>query len=121
MTTTSHSLRLSIFLGEGDIWRHRPLDAEIVARARRAGLAGASVFRGIAGYGATLRIHTPHRVPLGADLPLLIVIVDSPSKIREFLTQLDDLELTAPVVIDELESLHFTESAPARSRWSWAT
>ncbi|MET7991812.1 DUF190 domain-containing protein [Amycolatopsis sp. NPDC005232] len=108
MTTTSHFLRLSIFLGDGDTWHHRPLDVEIVFRARRAGLAGASVFHGIAGYGANLRIHTQRRLPLGADLPLLIVIVDSPEKIREFLSQLDDLELTAPVVIDELESHPFT-------------
>ncbi|MEV6900364.1 DUF190 domain-containing protein [Amycolatopsis sp. NPDC051372] len=121
MKTISRSLRLSIFLGESDIWHHRPLDAEIVSRAHRAGLADANVFRGIAGYGANLRIHTQRLLPLGGNLPLVIVIVDSAEKIRAFLSQLDDLELTAPVVLDELESIRFTDSAPAWARWSRAS
>lgn len=50
--------RLTVLIGENDRWHHRPLYDEIVQRARRAGLAGASVFRGIEGFGASSAIHT---------------------------------------------------------------
>jgi PII-like signaling protein len=52
------ALRLTVFVGESECWHHKPLYVEIVHRARKAGLAGASVFRGVTGYGASSRIHT---------------------------------------------------------------
>lgn len=77
MKLSGRALRLSIFIGEGDIWHHRSLYAEIVHRAHKAGLAGATVIRGIEGFGASSRIHTPHLFRLSSDLPLLIVIIDA--------------------------------------------
>lgn len=98
------ALRLSIFVGEGDIWHHKPLYAEIVHRAHKTGLAGATVLRGIEGFGASSRIHTAHLFRLSQDLPLLIVIVDAEERIREFLPQLDELVTNGMVTLDEVEA-----------------
>jgi PII-like signaling protein len=77
--TFRRAVRLSIFVGEGDIWHHKPLYSEIVHRAHQAGLAGATVIRGIEGYGATSHIHTTHLLQLSEDLPLLIIIIGEDS------------------------------------------
>ncbi|MEU4669672.1 DUF190 domain-containing protein [Amycolatopsis sp. NPDC023774] len=110
-------LRLSIFIGDGDLWHHKPLSAEIVHRAHDAGLAGATVIRGIEGYGATSRIHTQHAFRLGDDLPLLITIADVEERIRAFLPQLDDLDMSGLVTLDEVEGIHY--SAPGRPPARW--
>ncbi|MGW2417171.1 DUF190 domain-containing protein [Streptomyces tubercidicus] len=93
---TAHSggtpaLRLTVLVGEQDVWHHKPLYAEIVHRAREAGLAGASVFRGIEGFGADSLVHTQRLLSLSEDLPVAIVIVDTGERIRAFLPQLDEL------------------------------
>src|SRR5437899_3062425 len=94
------ALRLTIFIGETDQWHHKPLYHEIVARARTAGLAGASVLRGIEGYGASSRIHTTRILSLSEDLPLAVIIVDAEDKIRAFQPQLDELVTEGLVIID---------------------
>ena len=110
-------LRLSIFIGDGDLWHHKPLSAEIVHRAHDAGLAGATVIRGIEGYGATSRIHTQHAFRLGDDLPLLITIADVEERIRAFLPQLDDLDMSGLVTLDEVEGIRYL--APERPHAHW--
>ncbi|GHJ26649.1 UPF0166 protein [Streptomyces hygroscopicus subsp. sporocinereus] len=83
------ALRVTIFVGECDTHHHKPLYSEIVHRAHRAGLAGASVFKGIEGFGASSLIHTSRLLSLSEDLPVAIVIVDEEARIRAFLPQLD--------------------------------
>jgi PII-like signaling protein len=95
--------RLTIFVGESDRHGHTPLATEIVQRAHRAGLAGASVFRGVEGYGASNHIHTTRILSLSDDLPMAIVIVDTDEKIRSFLPQLDELISEGLVIIDDVE------------------
>ncbi|MFC4533414.1 DUF190 domain-containing protein [Sphaerisporangium dianthi] len=101
------AVRLSIFVGESDQWRHRPLYHEIVRRAREAGLAGASVVRGIEGFGAASRIHTSRILSLSEDLPVVIVIVDAEEPIRAFLPQLDELVTEGLVVLDPVEVIRY--------------
>ncbi len=107
MKLEGSALRLTVFFGEADSWHHRPLYAEIVHRAHKAGLAGASVFRGIAGFGASSRMHHPELRRLGQECPIVIVIVDSTGRIRAFLPQLDELVAEGAVIIDPVEVIRY--------------
>ncbi|MBS2539310.1 DUF190 domain-containing protein [Catenulispora sp. NF23] len=108
MKLSGPARRLSIFVGESDQYRHAPLYHEIVARARKAGLAGASVFRGIEGFGVSSRIHTTRILSLADDLPLVIIIVDAVEKIDAFLPQLDELIAEGLVIIDDVEVIKWS-------------
>jgi uncharacterized protein len=101
------ALRLSIFVGEDDRWHHKPLYTEIVHRAHRAGLAGASVLHGIEGYGASSRIHTSRLLSLSEDLPVLVIIVDEEEKVRAFLPQLDELVTEGLVIVDPVQVIRY--------------
>lgn len=110
--------RLTIFIGESDRYEHHSLSSEIVDRARRAGLAGASVLRGIAGFGASQTVHSSHLLSLSDDLPLAIVIVDDPARLREFLPQLDELIDEGLVILDDVEVVRYVGrgTGPGRPR-----
>lgn len=99
-----NALRLSIFVDSDDTWHHRPLYTEIVHRAHAAGLAGASVFRGVEGFGASSRIHTSRILSLAEDLPVVIIIVDVAERIRAFLPQLHELT-TGLITLEPVEIL----------------
>ncbi len=101
------AVRLTIFVGESDQWHHRPLYTEVVHRAHAAGLAGASVMRGVEGFGASSRIHTTRLLSLGQDLPVVIVIVDSAEKIEAFLPELDELITEGLVILDEVDVIRY--------------
>jgi PII-like signaling protein len=98
---------VSIFVGESDQWHHKPLYTEIVRRAHQAGLAGASVLRGVEGYGASSRIHTARLLSLSEDLPVVVVIVDTDERVRAFLAQLDELVTEGLVIIDPVEVIRY--------------
>ncbi|MEU6666888.1 DUF190 domain-containing protein [Streptomyces sp. NPDC046727] len=97
------ALRLTVYLGEDDTWHHKPLYSEIVHRAHAAGLAGASVFRGVEGFGGTSRIHTSRLLSLSEDLPVTVVVVDTEERVRAFLPQLDGLVGAGLVTLEECE------------------
>lgn len=105
MTTpsTAPGLRLTVLVGESDTWHHRPVCTEIVHRAHAAGLAGASVFRGIEGFGASSMIHTQRLLSLSEDLPVAVVIVDEEARIRAFLPLIAELTGDGPVTLDACE------------------
>src|SRR5437588_4918971 len=85
MESSGEALLLRIFVSESDTWHHRSLHSAIVEEARKRGLAGATVLRGIEGYGAGRHIHTARLVDLSPDLPIVIELVDDEAKIRAFL------------------------------------
>ena len=75
---------LRIFIGEADRFDHKPLYEQLVLRAREMGLAGATVLRGIEGFGARSRVHTAKILRLSEDLPIVIEIVDTEDKVNSF-------------------------------------
>jgi PII-like signaling protein len=81
---------LRIFIGESDKHEGTPLYEWIVRKAREHGLAGATVLRGIEGFGAHSRVHTAKILRLSADLPIVVEIVDSLEKIEAFLPVIDE-------------------------------
>ena len=80
---------LRIYVGESDKQGHRPLYEVIVLKAREAGLAGATVLRGVMGFGKNSILHTAKILRLSEDLPMVIEIVDSLEKVESFLPELD--------------------------------
>jgi PII-like signaling protein len=99
--------RVRIYIGESDQWHGRPLYAVIVQEARKRGLAGATVARGIMGYGAGSVIHEPHLFRLSNDLPVVIEIVDTDEKVRAFLPCLDDLVREGMITTSEVEIIAY--------------
>ncbi|MFH8448140.1 DUF190 domain-containing protein [Streptomyces fungicidicus] len=102
---TGTVLRLTVYVGESDTWQHRPLYSEIVHRARAAGLAGASVFRGVEGFGASSVVHTSRLLSLSEDLPVAVVVVDTEERVRAFLPELDGLVGEGLVLLDRCEAV----------------
>jgi PII-like signaling protein len=105
--------RLTVFIGESDHHHHKPLYSEIVHRAHQAGLAGASVLRGIEGFGASQHVHTTRLLSLSEDLPLLIVIIDEPERIERFALELDELITEGLVVIDDVDVVRYDARSDA--------
>ena len=103
---------LRIFVGESDQCHGKSLYDAIVLKARELGLAGATVWRGIEGYGAASRIHTAKILRLSEDLPVLIEIVDTDEKIRAALPQLDALMEAAGggglITLEKAEVIKYT-------------
>ena len=89
MTLPEEGALLRIFLGENDRWDGHPLYEWIVKKAREQGLAGATVVRGIMGFGAHSRMHTAKILRLSEDLPIVVEIVDTREKIEAFLPAID--------------------------------
>jgi uncharacterized protein len=81
---------LRIFIGESDKYEKQPLYQWIVKKARESGLAGATVYRGLLGYGAGSRLHTAKLLRLSSDLPIVIEIVDTDDKIEKFMPFVDE-------------------------------
>jgi PII-like signaling protein len=108
MRIEGRAVRLTVFVGEDDRWHGKPLYTEIVHRAHAAGLAGATVLRGVEGYGASSRIHTTRLLSLSEDLPMAVLLVDEEAKVRAFLPQLDELVSEGLVILDEVEVVRYT-------------
>jgi PII-like signaling protein len=97
---------LRIFIGESDRHGHRPLYESIVLQAREAGLAGATVLRGVMGFGKHSVLHTAKILRLSEDLPMVIEIVDSLEKIEAFLPVLDELSKDGLVTVENVRVIH---------------
>jgi uncharacterized protein len=106
--------RLTIIVGESDVVGHHPLYSEIVHRAHAAGLAGAAVFRGIEGFGASGQIHTNRLLSLSEDLPVSVIIVDTRDRIEAFLPQVEALVSEGLVLVDDVRVVRHVGRGGAR-------
>ena len=102
MKLPSEAELLRIFIGEADRFEGKPLYEAIVHLARRRGLAGATVLRGLMGFGADSRMHTSKILRLSEDLPIVIEIVDKPENIQEILPEIDKMIQEGMVTVEKI-------------------
>jgi PII-like signaling protein len=107
MTIPEDGSLLRIFVGESDRHGHHPLYEAIVLQAREKGLAGATVLRGVMGFGKHSTLHTAKILRLSEDLPMVIEIVDSAEKINEFLPVLDEMIKDGLVTVERVKVLQY--------------
>jgi len=98
---------LRVFVGESDKHGHVPLYEAIVSKARETGLAGATVLRGVMGFGRHSVMHTAKILRLSEDLPMIVEIVDSLEKIEAFLPILDTLVPEGLVTLEQVRVIHY--------------
>jgi PII-like signaling protein len=94
---------LRIFIGESDKYEGKPLYEWLVIKAKECDLAGATVLRGLMGFGANSRIHTSKILRLSFDLPIVVEIVDTPDKIKEFLSLVETVVKEGLVTLEKAE------------------
>ena len=111
MEISGRAVRMRIYLGESDRLGHLPLYEAIVKRAREEGLAGATVLKGVLGYGASDHIRTSKLLDLSGDMPLVIEIVDTAEKIEAFrpvISQLmEEVGTGGMVTLGDIEVIHY--------------
>ncbi len=98
---------LRVFVGESDRWAGRPLYEAIVQRVRDEGLAGATVLRGLEGFGAASRIHTAKVLRLSEDLPIVVEIVDKTERIAHILPILDEMVSEGLVTLENVHIIAY--------------
>jgi PII-like signaling protein len=98
---------LRIYIGESDQWEGRPLYEAIVLRARERGLAGATVLRGLMGFGAHSRLHTAKVLRLSEDLPIVIEIADKAERIETFLPEIDRMVSEGLITLERVRILAY--------------
>lgn len=111
MTLPEDGMLLRIFVGEADRWAGRPLYEAIVLAARERGLAGATVLRGLMGYGAHSRLHAAKVLRLSEDLPIVVEIVDTEEKLQAFLPWLDEAMTEGLVTLEQARVLRYRSRA----------
>jgi uncharacterized protein len=103
---------LRVFIGESDKLHGKLLYEVIVESARKRGMAGATVLRGILGFGADSRMHSAKILRLSEDLPIIVEIVDKPERIAEFLPELDGMIQEGLVTLEKVRVLAYRHSGP---------
>lgn len=113
MRVQGSALRLTIVVDGADLWHHKPLYVEIIHRAHRHGMAGATAIRGMEGFTATSQIHTAGLFALTNHVPVTIIIVDGREKIETFLDALDGVFSKGVVLLEDVEVIRYVPRQPA--------
>jgi uncharacterized protein len=106
---------LRIHFGENDKWNGKPLYRAIVEKCRALDLAGATVFRGIEGYGASTLIHRSHRLSFSSDAPIMVSVVDSEENIQRLIPFLDAMVDEGLIAMSEVEVIKYVHQEGVRS------
>jgi PII-like signaling protein len=105
-----------IFIGESDKWHHQPLSIALLERLRKEGFAGATVFNGVAGFGARSVLHTSHLLRLSEDLPVVIEVVDSQDHVERLIPILDEMVGEGLVTLEKARVIKYAPGKrPLRS------
>lgn len=96
---------LRIFVGEQDRYEGVPLHEAILDLAMKDKLAGATVFKGVSGFGCSTHIHTSKILSLAEDLPMVVEIVDSEEKINDYLSKIDGMIESGLIIIESAQVL----------------
>lgn len=115
MKLPSEAELLRIFIGESDKRGGRPLHEVIVEAARRRGMAGATVLRGVLGFGASSRIHTSKILRLSEDLPMVIEIVDTPERIQDLLPELDEMMDEGLITLEKVRVIAYRHNSTGKN------
>jgi PII-like signaling protein len=107
MKLPESALLLRIYIGESDRYDGKPLYEQIVLKARELNLAGATVLRGIMGFGAASRIHTAKLLELSTDLPIVVEIVDTEEKINQLLPFVDRTVVEGLVTLEKMRVITY--------------
>lgn len=105
---SKHSQRMCIYIGESDRWQRKPLYIAILEALKTAGMAGATVTRGVAGFGAHSNIRTASILRLSEDLPLLIEVVDSPENIHKAIDLISPMVNEGLITLEEVQVIKYT-------------
>lgn len=103
MKLSEKGVLLRVFIGESDTWHGKPLYEQIVQKARQLNLAGATVLRGILGFGAHSRLHSAKLLSLSEDLPIVVEMVDEKENIDKMLPFLDEAVQEGLVTMERVE------------------
>lgn len=114
MKIEGHGLLARIYIGESDTWQGRPLSEAIVHLLRDRGLAGATVIRGVEGFGAKHHLHTTRILALSSDLPILIEIVDQEDRIRAILPEIDAMVADGLITLERVEVIAYRANRASR-------
>ena len=111
MKIQGEALLLRIFIGESDRWEGKPLYEAIVLKAREEGLAGATVLRGLEGFGANSRIHTARILRLSEDLPIVVELVDQDDRICRILPVLEQMVPEGLITLEKVQVITYRYNA----------
>ena len=104
---TGEQILIRIFIGESDRWHHQPLSVALLERLRKEGFAGATVFHGVAGFGARSVLHTTHILRLSEDLPIVIEVVDTDEHVERVTAILDEMVSEGLVTMEKVRVLKY--------------
>jgi uncharacterized protein len=110
MTIEGPALRLRIYIGEADRLHGRPLSEAVVQRLLELGLAGATVLRGVEGFGRNAHLHTARILRLSEDLPVVIEIVDTPEQIDRVVPILDEMVGEGMLTLERVQIVSYRSS-----------
>jgi PII-like signaling protein len=100
---------MRVFIGESDRYHNKPLYKVLLEFFRKEGFAGATVLKGVAGFGANSVVHTDRLLCLSQDLPLVIEVVDSEEKIESVIPQLDDMLQGGMITLEKARVIRYTD------------
>lgn len=110
MNIEGDAKRVMVFMGESDRWQHKPLHTAIVEMLRAEGVAGATVLKGVEGFGKDSRIHTASILRLSEDLPVVVIFVDAADRVEAVLPRIDEMVGGGLVTVEDVHVRRYSDS-----------